>query len=688
MGGFVSGLADKASSLLGGSPGAPPPAPTMKQADAKFLKSGPIDDPSANTPGATALEHPNIFDPKMPIEFIHFGHAHSDVHDRFVHDSVDDSKAKEALKSDFGSRAIMFRAALERETILVDGFIAAAQSVVQEMKDSQGPLDTVVGAIGSLMGGSTGAAGPDPGQLDPYKSAVEVAGGKVNVASIQYADVHQAGIDLHQAWSNFDAFAPSMASPPGDDKGGGLLGNLPSALPLPSIPGVGDAMSTVTGILFKMFDIYEAMYLKLRAKYEPVIREGCYTRGMEAIRGRYEPVFDVWSVPPEVSADPSSPAQLLSVSKTGVDPVDSAVGDVNQLYGDIDRKKKELQDKWTKFWDTAPVQGPGQTELAAILGAMAHPDGEILDGFRSALKIGDLPGFVKTAIGKITGATTGMLSSVYLQLQDPEVAKQMDEHAFLAAGRKYFEGVLENLIMGLVKDILPVQSVTVPGLTKVSAGDVLNKGVGFLDDELGKDIDPILEFAMGSLNDKLQAARQAAASASSMTMEVYLSQLPLLIALMTRNTFFPVWQLVVNKVFGSIGGVAGIISSPVSKLMQTGRDTAKGVKDKAQDLDSSIKNKAGDLASSVDDREKQIKSALSSVNVNVQGDPLGGAPDSLAKTAGDAADSILGAASGGSTKAGPPASFPGSARLTSGTGIEIKKAEWDAVHAKEKFSTS
>jgi len=686
MGGLVSGLADKASSLLGGS-STPPPAPAMKQVDAKFIKSGAIDDASANTPGATALEHPNIFDPKMPIEFIHFGHAHQDVHDRFDHGSLDDSKPKGTLKSDFGARAIMFRAALEREAILATGFIAAARSVVQEMKDSQGPADTVVGALGSLVGGSTGAAGPDPAQLDPYKSAVGAAGGKVNVASIKYADVHQAGIDLHQAWCNFDAFAPSMAAPPGDDKGGGLLGNLPSALPLPSLPGVGSAMSTVTGILFKMFEIYEAMYLKLRAKYEPVIREGCYTLGMEAIRGRYEPIFDVWSVPPEVSADPSSPAQLLSVDKTGVDPVDSAVGDVNQLYGDIDSKRKELQDKWTKFWDSEPAQGPGQAELAAMLAAMAHPDDQILDGFRSALKIGDLPGFVKTAIGKITGATTGMLSSVYLQLQDPEVAKQMDEHAFLAAGRKYFEGVLEGLVMGLVTDILPVQSVSVPGLTKVGAGDVVKKGVGFLDDDLGKDIDPILEFAMGSLNDKLQAARKAA-GASSMTMEVYLAQMPLLIALTTRNTFFPVWQLVVDKVFGMLGGVAGMVSSPVSKLMQTGRDTAQGVKDKAQDLDSSIKSKAGDLASSVDDRQRQAKSALSSVNVNVEGDPLGGAPDSLAKTAGDEADSLLGAATGGSKPAGPPPSFPGAARLTAGAGIEIKKTEWDAVHAKEKFSAS
>lgn len=684
MGGLVSGLADKASSLLGGSP-TPPPKPEMKKADAKFVKSGPIDDVNSNAPGATALDHPNIFDPKMPMEFLHFGHAHQDVHDRFVHASIDDTKAK-ALTSDFGMRAIMFRAALEREAILADGFIAAAKSVVQEMKDSQGPLDTVMGAVGSLMGGSTGAAGPDPAQLDPYKSAVGDAGGKVNVASIKYADVHQAGIDLHQAWCNFDAFAPSMAAPPGDDKGGGLLGNLPTAIPLPPIPGLG-AMSTVTGILFKMFDIYEAMYLKLRAKYEPVIREGCYTRSMGAIRGRYEPVFDVWSVPPEVSQDPGSPAQLLSVSKTGVDPLDSAVGDVNKLYGDIDREKKELQDKWTKFWDSAPAPGPGQAELTAILAAMAHPDEQILDGFRSALKIGDLPGFVKTAIGKITTATTGMLSSVYLQLQDPAVARQMDDHAFLAAGRKYFEGVLEGLVMGLVGDILPVKSVKVPGLSAVSASDVLNKGVGFLDDELGKDIDPILELAMGSINDRLQAARKAA-GASSMTMEVYLAQLPLLVALITRNTFFPVWQLVVDKVFGMIGGVAGMVSSPVSKLMQTGRDTAQGVKDKAQDLDSSIKSKGSDLASSMDDGARNAKRALSSVNVNVEGDPLGGAPDSLAKTAGDAADSILGAASGKDKPAGPPPSFPGSARLTAGAGIEIKKAEWDAVHAKEEFSTT
>ncbi len=679
MGGLISGLADKASSLLGGSP-APAPAPSMQKVHARFVKAGAIDDPSENTPGATALEHPNIFDPKMPIEFIHFGRVHTDVHDRFVHDKIDDTIAKGALKTEFGSRAIMFRAALEREAILADGFIASAKSVVQEMKDSQGPLDSVVGALGSLVGGSTAAAGPDPAQLDPYQSGVGAAGGKVNVAAIQYKDVHQSGIDLNQAWYNFDGFAPGMAAG-SKEAGGGLLGNLPSALPLPALPGVGDALSTVTGILFKMFEIYEATYLKLRAKYEPVIRDNCYSRSMQAIRGRYEPLFDVWSVPAEANEDPASPAKILHMDKTGLDAVDNTVRDVNKLADDVSQKKKEIEDKWKNFWASAPIEGPGQAELSAILAACAHPDNEILDGFRTALKIGDLPGFVKTAVGKITGATTGMLAAVYLQLQNPAVARQMDEHAFLAAGRKYFEGVLA----GLANDILPAMQTDIPMLGKLSSKMLAQKGASYLDDAIGKEIDPILEFAMGSLNGRLQAARRAAESGNSMTMEVYLAQLPLLIALMTRNTFFPVWQLIVGKLFGALGGVSNMLTSPVTKLMQTGRDTAGAVKRKAQDLDSSIKDTAKDLSSTVDDKEKEIKAAAASANVNLEGDPLGGAPDSLAKTAGDEADSILGAATGSpSAPPGPPPSFPGSARLKSGSGIEIKKGEWDDVDANQK----
>jgi len=678
----LSGLADKASSLLGGGSPAASAAPQMQKVDITFKKSGAIDDSSENAPGATALQHPNIFDPKMPIEFLHFGHEHTDVHDRFLHASLADDKAGVIDQSEPGSRAFMFRAALEREAILISGFVSCAQSVVQEMKDSEGGPAGLIGAVSSLVGGSTAAQGPDPSQLNPYLSAVTTAGGRVNVASIKYKDVHQTGIDLHQAWSNFNKFAPNMAASPSGNSGSGLLGNIPTALPLPPLPGVGDVIKTVTGILFKMFDIYEAMYLKLRDAYEPAIRENCYARTMEAIRSRQTPVFDVWSIKPDPSDD-SNPAKLLDMN-TGVDPVDKAIGSANKAYSDVTSTIDDVKKKWADFWNADPVAGPGQAELQAIFAAVTSPSDLIFSAFTTALNIGDLPGFVKTALGKVIDASTGMLGAIYLQLQNSDVANKMDEEGFLAAGRKY----LEDVISGLLKGILPSMNIGVPGLSGISTGSLVNKGASFLDDEAGKDIDPILDFALHSLHDKMQSARLDAMKANSMTMEVNLAQVPMLVALMTRNTFFPVWQLVAEKLFGAMGMGAALAMSPVAGMMQKAKDEAADVKKKAQDLDSSIKDKANDLASSVDSEESKIRNTAAQANTTLSGDPLGGAPDSLAGKAGNLADSVLGAAgpkNGSSSSAAPPA-FPGSSRLNKGEGIEIKKAEWDDVDSNQKVT--
>ena len=145
-----------------GSGEAPKPA-AMKQATPKFLKGdpAPIDEPKGNAPGSTALAHPNVFDPKMPVEFIHFGRVHSDVHDVFNHDQeLDDTKADALKDLPTGGRGIAFRAALQREAILLDGFIGSVQGVLKECKGSEGAADKLIGAATDLMsGGSKKGAG-------------------------------------------------------------------------------------------------------------------------------------------------------------------------------------------------------------------------------------------------------------------------------------------------------------------------------------------------------------------------------------------------------------------------------------------------------------------------------------------------------------------------------------------------
>ncbi|MCU1258165.1 MAG: hypothetical protein JWO80_1050 [Bryobacterales bacterium] len=703
MGGFASGLADAASNLLGG--GSAAPAPKMVDANARFTKAGPIGGAGANTPGAAALNHPNIFDPKQPTEFIHFGRVHTDVSDRFPHASFDDRKTTGDQNITFGSHAILFRAALEREAILIDGFITAAQSVVQELKDSEGGIDQLAGAVSDLLSGSNTTQGPDPSQLDPYKKAVETAGGTINTASIQYKAIHQAGIDLHKAWCNFDKFAPDMAKSPAANaqSGGGLFGNVAALAGGVGIGGLMDAIKPVTNILFKMFDIYEGMYQNMRAVYEPVLRDNCYQRSLEAIRGTSDPatrsIFDVWSVPLPTPDAPYTPTQLIP-NNSGVAPIDDAAGAVDKTYNTVEETQKKIQDGWTNFWNSEPAKGPGEAQTAAIVAAFAQPYDKIFDAFRDGLGVGDLPPFVKTALSKVIGATSGMLGAVYMQLQNPEAAAKMNEAAFLAAGRKYFESVLNGLAMGL----LPSFSQSIPVLGKLTSDMAVRKATSFLDDEVGKDIDPILEFAMHSVNDKLQTARRSA-GANSMTMEVYFAQIPLLIALITRNTFFPVWQLVTEKLFGLLNLPAALLITPVSKMMQAARDEFSGVKRGINDLDSSIKDKANDAASSVGSEasglagsaDRAENDALSSASPYVTaGNPLQGAQDSAASGVGGAAAGIAGAIGDQADKwlgaAAPataaPATFPGAARLTSGTGMDITQAEWQDVDTNQHVQTT
>jgi hypothetical protein len=229
-----------------------------------------------------------------------------------------------------------------------------------------------------------------------------------------------------------------------------------------------------------------------------------------------------------------------------------------------------------------------------------------------------------------------------------------------------------------LKDLIPSMNLNIPGLGAVNPGAMAGKGISVLDDEVGKDIDPILDFALHSLHDKMQSARLAAMNNKSMTMEVYLAQLPMLIALMARNTFFPVWQLIAEKVFGALGAGAALAMSPVASMMQKAKNAASDAGKKAQDLDSKVKSAANNAASSADSAASRLG-----------GNPLGGAADGLASQAGSLADSVLGTGSSGQGGSGSSASsggFPGSARLNQGMGIDITKSEWDDVDSNQKVT--
>ena len=747
----VSDLADKAASVLGTGPAAPGAAAAapMVVAPATYKEMGDLSDVKGNKPGSAALNVQIRYNTKPPIRFVHFGRFHTDNYDSYYYEgSLQDDKAGVLPVGNTGNRGIMFRAALEREAVLVNAFIACAASIAQEMSSStsgngaagmlkgigsgssplggMGAVQNLAGAASGLLGGNSGtSAAPDASAFKPYQTAVQTSGAKVNVPSLPYVDMHQAGIDLHKAWLNFDKFVPSMAKPTTNAPGSGLLGNVPgtlSGLGLPSLGSAGDVIGTITSVLFSMYDIYQGMYQNVRVKLEPVIRDQSYARSLAAIRGSQQPIFDVWSVSPDQSTPPPKPDHQDQIvgfqSGTAADkyiskPLNSVNSNYDQGLNDIDSAGNSLQGlggTWNDFWNSPPQKdGPGKDQLNAIVAAFADPTADVFGAFvstirnasKSTVSDSSFPlNIINKMLGIIVPACCGMLGNIFIQLQDPAFIKGgITQDAFDAAGRVYIRTKLVSLvkgtgildaILGPVNSALtgaqgaagsalsgaktgatsalgalpgigqalpadPFNKVQSPNLNPLTSDQVSGKAVGLLDSLAGKDLDPIMNLAMGSLHDEF-VKTIGQVDQNSMVMEVFLGQLPLLVTLLVRNIFFPFWQLLVEKALGPLGSVANLASSPVASLMSSARDKTNDVKNSAQKLSKQIGDKANTLAGY-----------------------------GLNNNAGDLAKQFLGPPGDGSglqQAANSPSSgagFPGSARKTSCSVTPVGNPEHDQV---------
>lgn len=665
--GLMGDIAGAAGGLLGsGGPGAPAP---VKNEPMTFKEGPAIDPPEGNVPGSTAPNsYLNVFDVSQPIQFIHFGKVHVSVCNLFPHDQLADDNANALKDAGVSIRGFQFRAALEREALLMHGFIRAAQRVVEERKNSSSDVEAVANMAASLMGG--GASGPQPQNFDPYLDLVTKPGGTINKVEIKYKDVHLAGKDFHQARTNFNANMPKLLTDAMGSSGANPLGNLTSAIPLPSVPGVGNILKTVMDILFKMFEIHSGTYAKLREKMEPAIEEACHARTLAAIREPRAPVFDVWSiVPPEAEAQQED--KLIGMDDTGVEPVDDAVGTVNKTYSDIKKGIADAKKAWEEFWKIAPDPGPGEEQIRSIFKAIDKPGDLFAEAFASAIGINKLPDFLKWPLNKIINAEIGMLEAVFVSMQDPVVAQQMDDAALMAAGRQY----VEDTIRGVLLDLIPGFQIG-PASNKWAAG----KTASAMDDFLGDKIEPVLEAAMGCLVAEFATIKASLKDKNAHTLEPYLADAPLMLALMVRNTFFPIWQLIVDEVLGSIGAGAAAAASPVRNVMNSARGFVSDTQKKASDLNQDIKDKATGTANDIKDKEKSVQDDIKKQTMGVGGidTPLGGAADGLAGAVGGLSDSILGS-DAAADAAGGGGKFPGDKRESNGKANEIKGSEWKDV---------
>jgi len=676
------GALDTASSILGDKTGG---AGAASDTPLKYYKGDSIGAMPDGVGGATAPFDLRVQDTGAMIELIHFGWVHPDYstyfgHEKSITDTADAGLPKNPAMP--GSRAIMYRDALERETLLLSGFVASTQTVMQEREADQGSaLQQLAGVVDDLLGsgGDSSSTAPTSTDLNAVNGKVKGVGQTLNSTNpVAYVETHKAGVDLHQARANYRTVLGKVRNPPPPKKGllsdiGAIAGALPIA---------GDIFNLIQGIATKVFDIYVGVYAELAWHAEPAIEKGCHDLTIAAIQANRSPIFPLWSIKDDGSSasdspDDSSAPPLLAMGTGQSGP---GLGDqLKQAPGKIKDAGEEAGAKALHDFLDLPTDGFwAQPYLTQALAADATKPGTdqpsapptsvgdiTAQAFQKVLGL-TVPSIALDVISQIMETDNEFLESICLALMCRDNSTAIPPGDVYEAARKRLLQKLVDLAVSKLSFLQSAEksvddfSILKPPKGKEVKGDeALNKassmGMDELSDKLAGQMDPILKFAIGEIAPKLESFRSAASGQNAMTMEAYLGRLPYLRALMFRDTFFPVWDLIVNQVFGSIGGPLQQFLNSSSAFMKP----AKSFTDQARD--------AAHRAKAVQDKYNQDKDVSVGTDGNIgqykDAWDQGGAP-------ADQPDP---------QKQQVEQDFPISGRANSASGKIIKQAEWKSV---------
>ncbi len=671
---------DTLDSLLGDEEAA---AKTKSETPPKFVKRDSLAPDQQS--GAAAQEILNSFD-QMPIEFVHFGSVHPDDGSHFDHAETDDLLGEADLDADRDLRALQYRAALERETLLLHGFADSTQRVISEYTASQGPLGDITGAAMDLVTGSDAAedSPPDAAELDLHKEDIANTGGTVNLPVITWGDTFTAGRDLHLQRADYRQFATNAITYWIEKKGGGGDGGLSGLLP--DMPGVTDAIKTVQSIVFKAHDISLALFLRCRDKYEPIIEAKCYEASVAAIRENRRQVYDIWFPQPPVTAsnqtqNGSGPDNVVEEAIADVEEkideakqaVDDAVSDVQDFLGfEDDPPEAWGSDSLAAIFSAIGVSGTAAEDAHSSATGSAPPDSgpEIgrlfVAAFEEVIEV-EVPGFVRDLILEVTAVNLRLLDRVYRAILLGRGRVKIDAETMIRLGREEIADTIVSLAgrfipgLGMLNDP-NADLIGVGGLGQFGGEEISNIATRYLDSGLGKQLGKIIDLTSSELAADLEAARTSAGD-DAITMELFLAQLPRIATQQFRNTFFPLVDLVIDKVFGALSGPLSGAWNPVKGFVDGMKNKAKGVYDDAMDVHDDVmdaKEKAEQVQQKLADGVDLIDAAK---------DPEGFVDDLLA-------DDPL---TGGPADDPPPPPFPGSDRARKGMGQWITHDDADVV---------
>ena len=720
----------KADALLSGKERAPI---DIEKLEAEFVRGEDLSTPDGDVPSAAAA--PN--DPKSPkpkssvlsggkrIELIHFGKVHRDWARNFDHQQAFNDMDVVDLAGVIGSRAIGFRAALQREAVLLAGFARATQAALAEKEQKEGATGDLLTAAADLLGGATGTAQEAvAADLTPFLDKIDKEVWKLlNKPLIRYSDLHAAGIKLHEVRVNLRGYVreqlDAQKNAPKEEKG--LLSDLPlvGAIEIPGI--LGEIISWAQKIAGKLQDIQIGLIFELLWAMQKPIEKACLAVSLDQLKGKTSPIYPAWFPVPEKEEEDKPFADyqqddVIQGQLTEIDPlaqvnkaVQDGVGAANQGINDVAEGPMEVIDFLSK--EVPPA--PGNKHVNDAFSVQKAPDAPLfgsealnnvaLASFGRAIGGGEVPGFLVGFLGdfvkQVFAVCVEFLRGIYGKLccLKPSEVISTDELVKAARDHLVFKMVdlaLEKLSLNELLDEAEIPFPDPPPLPSgfnwpsdktLSLRPIIALLTAELSDKVVSVLDPVLEYAMAGLAQRLNDQR-AWASPKAMTMEAHLAQLPGELALMFRNLFGPVWELFNDTLMGAVNNAMGEVLGPLGDavgLVQDGFGEVTGFIDDVKDKAA----KAVDYAKNVEGKAKDLVDKLSDVQVGLgdYGDlaDIAGAASDLANAAG--ADPFADAASGPGAGGGPAgAPFPQN-RIPVGIGAKIDKAERDAVEPDLKW---
>jgi len=551
-----------------------------KEIQADFLNGENLDSPDGSldkeVDGAPGADKGNKVASSGQIELVHFGRVYLDAQAKFGHKELDDQDPQ-ALQQAIGGRAIAHRAALQRELVLLGGYLRSLQSSMDQAGKTPPEPDgstgnpvsmimSMLGMMGGMLGGPTAPSVPQASTLDtnPLVAEAEAIAKKLDQQTIRYEDLHAAGVALHELRAKYQKFLREQHAllPTGPDASAseGSLTELPFIGEyIGKLPMVGEILGWASKIAGVSFGLCARMSIEMHLQMEGNIEAACRGITVDAIRSRRAPIYDVWFLPPPPSGqgggggDSGNPVGEALAS--AVAPVDNVVTDVRDFFSPnrVTTPGDAFIDKVFSFAESADVWA--RMEKAGEMGGRA---------IRSLLAAVDetiAPPIVADVAGYVFRLVSEFLRALYNKLlvlgNDGFPAA-----ALLDAGRKHIVDALIELPFKYLSFMRSARatSFSLPSPTGGADIDLNADALVFQIKKLFTEkmtfLDVALKYAIADVYDELVDARRRAGALSA-SMEAYLAILPDLHARMFRNLLLPFWSAMEDAINGALTGVLG-----------------------------------------------------------------------------------------------------------------------------------